>query len=531
VPGPYELAGHVEFGADRISLRNLQLRRATGKLALNLELGMPVAREWANFDLQASGADVRSFLRRLDSYEADLAPFSIALRGERRGSDWTISQLEGVVGAATISASGNLDLGEDARSSQFDLKIDVPSTAALGTYDGSRIREQAFTLNASIVGSQGVLEANDLTATLGSSVIEGFARYRAGAVPDLSLQISSDSLVFSPLLEPSQKVEPALQSPNFEDGRLIPDIAVPFAAMQSLNAAIKIDVATLERDALHVRDIVLRADLRDGILEVSELRARARSGALTARAKLDPAGGEGQAMLEFVARDLAFGSSEMNRDLALTGDIDISLSSTGSDLRTLLGNANGVAFIETRGGRIPRNGPLQAIYGSLINEILGAINPFSKSDPYTQLECVIIPLQIESGVVQSAPSLLITSDKIRMASVIEVDLKDESLEMNVRTTPRKGISFSAGEIFNPYIKIVGTLAAPTLAVDEAGVLISGSVAVATGGLSILLRATWDRVSRSKDPCQTSADEGKKALGDRFPTLLLPATNRAPVAAS
>jgi hypothetical protein len=96
-----------------------------------------------------------------------------------------------------------------------------------------------------------------------------------------------------------------------------------------------------------------------------------------------------------------------------------------------------------------------------------------------------------------------------------VNLKSEKIEMTFRTTPRKGLTISAGEILNPFVMVVGTLAAPRLAVDAKGTLISGGAAVVTGGLSILARATWDRLVRSKDPCQTAAEQGLEVVRDRF----------------
>jgi hypothetical protein len=59
------------------------------------------------------------------------------------------------------------------------------------------------------------------------------------------------------------------------------------------------------------------------------------------------------------------------------------------------------------------------------------------------------------------------------------------------------------------------MAAPRLAVDEQGALISGGAAVATGGLSILARAAWDRLNRSSDPCGDVATQALEALSGRF----------------
>ena len=70
---------------------------------------------------------------------------------------------------------------------------------------------------------------------------------------------------------------------------------------------------------------------------------------------------------------------------------------------------------------------------------------------------------------------------------------------------------SAGELLNPYIKIGGTLAEPRLMTDTSGALISGGAAAATGGLSIVGKSLWDRLSRSGDPCGDLAAEAKASL--------------------
>jgi hypothetical protein len=274
----------------------------------------------------------------------------------------------------------------------------------------------------------------------------------------------------------------------------------------------------LQRDALHIRDIVLRASLQDGVLEVSEAGFQAKSGAVIARARLDPEGGQGSVSVELVARDLALGMTDLNADAAMTGDIEFKLESTGNDLRSLLGNANGVFFLNTRGGRMMNNRFMRALYGNMLDEILGTINPFSKTETHTDFDCVIVPLAFNAGLVTGKPNSLIATDKMRMLLDSDIDLKSESLDMNIKSTPKKGISFSAGEIINPYIKIVGTLASPRLAVDETGLLISGGAAVATAGLSVLARAAWTRLSRSKTPCIDTAEESIELLGDRFSDL-------------
>ena len=515
--GPYELSGSVLFKTDAIEFDDVELDRPGGKLDFDFELGMPVSRRWANLDIRASGPDVRMLVRGLEGFEPDEAPFLIDVRGTLRDATLAFDRLDIDVGDATLSAHGALEFVGDAAATKFQLSTSIPNIATLGVFNGYRMREQGFTLNASVTGGDGVLEIDDFVAILGQSDIHGKVRYRTGDIPFLDIGIESNSIVFASLLEErEQEYDP---EPEFEDGRLIPDIPIPFEAMREYGLSIDVDIGELQRDALYMRDLRLQVEVHDGILDVPVVGFRARSGAVVGKARLAPAeNGEGTTFFEMVARNFALGVGQLNQDLAMTGDIDIKLESTGSDLRSLLGNANGVFYLHSRGGRFASNKSMYAIYGDMLDEILTTVNPFRKSDPYTTFSCVVIPLEIVDGVASSTPSSLVSTGKMHIALKSIIDLKSEGIAMNIRTTPRKGISISAGELINPYIKVIGTLAAPRLAVDEKGVLISGGAAVATGGLTLLASAVWDRLRRSEDRCAKISEQAVEILSDRFPDL-------------
>ena len=515
-PGPYDLSGGISLGSDRIEFKAVELSRATAKINLDFELGLPTSRRWANLKVRASGPNVQFLLKELGDFEVNEAPFLVEIEGELREAALSVENLNLNVGVANLSGRGTLDFDGDLSATRFDLSMNVPNIGALGVLDGTRLREQSFTLNAKVTGRGDVLQVNDLLATLGTSDIKGDIEYRQGDIPNLEIDIESDAIVFAPLLEDHEpEYDPA---PEFDDGRLFPDITIPFEAMAKLNASVAIDIGELQRGTLHIRDIVLQAGLQDGVFELSQAGFQAKSGAVGARGRLDPDGGQGSLSFEFAARNLALGMTDVNQDLEMTGDIELNLESTGNDLRSLLGNANGIFFLNARGGRVANNQVMRAFYGDMLDEIIGTINPFSKTDTHTNFECIIVPMGFTAGVVTTNPGSLIATDKMRMVIDSDVDLKSEVLDVNIRTIPKKGIVISAGEIMNPYIKVVGTLAAPKLAVDEAGVLVSGGVAVATGGLSILARAAWNRVNRAKDPCGDAAKKGIETLGDRFPEL-------------
>jgi hypothetical protein len=517
--GPYALAGRLLFKEDLVELKDIELERARGEIDLDLALGLPLSRRWADFDLRARGPDVRSVLSRIEGFEAEEATFSVAARGELRGRSVAFDRFDVAIGDARAQARGDLQFEGDAAGTRFSFTGNIPSLARLGRFNGHRMRDQPFAWNAQVRGRDGVIRVDGLLAELGDSDVNGNIVYRLGDVPELNIDIDSESIVLAPL--PEQQGEEYDPEPNFNDGRLIPDISVPLEVMKRLNGTASLRIGEFQRDALYLRDIRLRAELRDGVLDLAELAFLARAGSILGKAQIGPFDDTARATVEVIARDFALGASDLNQNLEMTGDIDLRLEATGADLRTLLGNANGVLFADIRGGRIANNRFLQAIYGDLLDEVLSAINPFSKSDPYTNIECVIFPLQITDGQVTGNPASFISTDKIRLATRSTIDLKTEKLEMNIRTTPRRALSVSAGELLNPYLKVTGTLASPKLAVDEKGVLVTGGAAVATGGLSVLARAAWDRLSRAGNACKNASDQGRKALAQQYPGLLDP----------
>jgi hypothetical protein len=74
------------------------------------------------------------------------------------------------------------------------------------------------------------------------------------------------------------------------------------------------------------------------------------------------------------------------------------------------------------------------------------------------------------------------------------------------TKPRKGIGISASMITNPYIKLGGTLADPSLELKPLEAVTSTGVAVATMGLSLVAKGMFDRVTAEKKVCKHALEE-------------------------
>jgi hypothetical protein len=507
-PGPFSLSGNVAIDDDTISFREIVIAREFAALGAELELGWPLSFDKARFELNGQGQNIRALVGQLGPLQLDELPYSIDVSGTLNGRAWTIDVLDLSLGEARAHAAGTVDYGEAIGSTRLTINGAIPGLARLGTIGDRRLRDRSISLDAVLVGRDRQLEIDNLSVQIDEGRIDGKVRFVPGPVPELDIDLRSQYLVLHPLAESDTSTSPVA---DVSDGKLIPDMPVSLDALAMLNGSFRLHIAEFQRDNVRVRNLAVDASLRDGTLNVSRAAAEGKTGRIDATASVGPDSGGNRFEFALVARGFALGLDEANQDDFITADVDSRLESAGSDLRTIAANLNGFIFVDSRGGRLPSSRVLHAIYGNLLDELLSTINPFYKAGQYTLLECVVLPVEIVAGRAASAPDYLVMTDKVQVLSDATIDLGSEAIDLNFRTLPRKSLGVSAAEIVNPYVKVVGTLAAPRPSLNQKGVLVAGGAAVATGGLSVLAKAAWDRVSQSADPCKDASEHGRTAL--------------------
>ena len=127
--------------------------------------------------------------------------------------------------------------------------------------------------------------------------------------------------------------------------------------------------------------------------------------------------------------------------------------------------------------------------------------PSSKDADNLNISCHASALTITNGLVETTPAITYTTDKISIVAKGTLDLKTEALRMNFNATPTNALKISAGEIFNPFILIGGTLSEPSVGLDPTKTLLHGGAAVGTAGISVLAKSLYDRVSNSNSLCE------------------------------
>jgi len=508
-PGPFRLSSDAVIGNGTLKLERFRFEREFAALAADVEVGWPLSFDRAKFDIRGSGENVRALIGAVGPLHLADLPYGLEFRGTRIGSRWSIEALDATLGDARVNASGTVDYGESLEATRLNLTAAVPGIARLGSIDGEPLQDRSVELGALVTGQDHDLAVENLNLEIDEGSIGGSIRVRPGPVPDINLDLHSDSFALHPLAPDAGEEPPLARRP---DARLIPDTPVDLDALSAVNGTFRLRIAAFERADLRLRNLGVDASLRDGTLDVPRFGFEGRTGRLDATANVSAHDGHsGGYAFSMTAREFTLGIDETNTDHPLKGDIDSRLTSSGDSLRAIARNLDGYVLIDAGGGRMRNYRFLQALYGNLLDEILSTINPFYKAGEFTAFECIVLPLEIVDGRASSPSNILVLTDKIRILSHAAIDLDTETMDMSVRTLPRQSLGISAAEVVNPYVKIVGTLSAPRLSLDQKGVLVAGGAAVATGGLSVLAKAAWDRLSRDANPCEEAGAGAREAL--------------------
>jgi hypothetical protein len=171
--------------------------------------------------------------------------------------------------------------------------------------------------------------------------------------------------------------------------------------------------------------------------------------------------------------------------------------------------ANGRILITQGSGKINNN--MMGMFSSdIIDQLLSALNPFAKKEKFSNWDCTVVSVDIVDGRAAIDP-LLAQLEKVMIVGAGDIDLKTEKLNIEFNTKPRKGVGISADMFVTPFIKLKGTLASPAIGLNEKGTLLTGSAAIATMGLSLLLKGMLDRTTAQGDHCEKALEN----IGDHI----------------
>jgi len=295
------------------------------------------------------------------------------------------------------------------------------------------------------------------------------------------------------------KEQPA--TPDEERGLLFDPAPLAYSWLNSLDLDADISVASASLNGNELSNIIVLARIEDTALAVGPVEFTQGEGRFLGSLELAPANGEYALVLDAQVHNLRLAQlADAEQDPATVPPLNASLrlSGQGASLHDIMASSNGRLSGRQESGQLNLQA-MGALFSDFLTSVVSTLNPLAEARTYTNVDCSIFEIDITDGVA-NIEELALQSDRVTIVSSGDVDFETEALDLTLNTKSREGLGLSVGGVANSFIKLGGTLKEPSLGVDAAGSVTITGAAVATGGLSLLAKSLWDRVSSEVDMC-------------------------------
>lgn len=254
---------------------------------------------------------------------------------------------------------------------------------------------------------------------------------------------------------------------NSRPARLLPDKAFDLPSLRAMNAAVQVDIATLDLgdDAViaPLRQVSTKLQLDGGVLTLADVDAQVAGGRVQGLTRLDAARPDQpahwQADLRFTGlrleqwvRGLRQGQAPLARGLL---DAGLRVHGQGASTSTILASLDGDAQARLRDGELSHL--LLEMAGLDVAQSLGVLLSGDRPLP---LHCARVNTAIRHGIVHVRDALFDTTDSaVRVTG--QISFADESLALRSEVKPK---DFSPLSLRAPLV-VGGTWAHPELGIE------------------------------------------------------------------
>ena len=497
----FELVTGVRGQDSSVELVDFKL--TVGENRLRVDGHLPLTRSLIGADVavRAEGPDLAAMLPPLGDYHPSSVPFEV--KGRFARPEDQVLQLDAVdvsVGSASIVANGSLSLAAQT-ASELRLTARGSSLSELGSFRQLLV-DLPFGLDVTLTSDGESVSYTNLTAALGENDISGQGTFGwAGDVPKILLRGVSKRLRLSP--ERASAVGEKSEAGK-DAGKLFSQTRLPFEYLSELNADIQLRVDEFRGFGNWVKDATLAAVLENGELDLRQLDYQDNYGTFAARGTLRREGEGASLALTVTGSDLdmrLLTSDEQPAESKPRYDLSAELTGSGRSVAGIAAGLNGKVLLSADAGLLDnRNAAL--LGGDFMRQLVDTLNPFSRTERFTKLECAVLNAKVSSGVLTLNPGLIMRTDKLNMYMTGTADLDAEQLDLSLATQPRKGIGISAGSLVAPYFKVGGAFTQPQLELDPQNAVLAAGAFAVTGGLSVIARGLRDRFRSEQNLCES-----------------------------
>lgn len=292
--------------------------------------------------------------------------------------------------------------------------------------------------------------------------------------------------------------------------QLVPDEAIPYNLLKTLNGDFKIKVSKLiVNDAISADDVRLTAGLQSGVLTVNPLQLKFGNGDVNLIATLNAA--NQSVVLKLNSRDVVLQS--LHKEFLVDGANDFGvlsggqsqlyadLTGSGGTYRALVDSLNGQVIAIVDKSQL-QSGKLRFMTGNFITQLFSVLKIDTSKSETVDLKCAVIRADLKDGKADFPRGIAVDSDKLNLTSAGTLNLRNDKISLSLNAY-RNGLGdMGVMQALSNLIQIKGTLENPQIALDKNGAVktIAGVAAGLAAGPAYAGTLLLDRDSA---PCYTA----------------------------
>lgn len=425
--------------------------------------------------------------------EINKANFKVDIKGDKLAGILSNAENWPVKGDITLAGTkinfdGALQHPQKDAAGLFRLKVDG-NGKDFTALTGSPLPFGAFNLNAQLqMPKPEAIGLKDLNFTTGQTKATGQLNIATYGKPTVTGTLNIPTLNLADF-DGGKSAAPAPAKQGFlissafaADGRIIPAIALPTAALRGANAKIDLNIGQIIQDGKNIAALDGTLNLQDANLRMAPMKLQYGGNTFTGNLGLNGASDVAALTLNLDSPNLDYGKLlselKLNNRITGTGALNLSLSGNGRDLRQVFGSSSGKLTLTSNKGQFD-TGILFDQIGNVINMALGGAN----IPNVAVLRCANIVFTGQNGTWTSNQSAV---DSNALALILNGDVNLASEQLNLKALPTLKSTKLGGIV--PPLKIAGDLQSPRVTTDGSSLAQSVLTASALGkvkGLDIL----------------------------------------------
>ena len=523
---PLNFSGDVIWKPGVIALDVADNQLRYGSITADGHLSLDLLEGTAGFDLQASTPDARDYLPAAErGSDTPPMPMSATIAGDWNAHHVRVEALRINSAELQIEGAGLLELsGEAFSNSHLDAAVSIARMGLLKEWLDFPFPDQNLEITADIDSREGALVVDTLTLLSGESdlSVKGTAVRASGL--QVNLDVSARHLNLDPWILARREEDgavPEQDTGSTDNQRVLPDYPTSTAWLRDVVVNTELSIAELVGLPRPVFNVRGRLNISEEGIVIPHLSAEnERSGGATLAGSLvSNQGTAPQLDVAIEGFNLVMGipkAPSEDIDSLPSYEFKSKLTGAGNTTRELASSLEGYLNVVMGSGKV-LNAGFDRLTNSFLQELTQVLNPLQSQRDVTSINCAAAFVTSEAGKLSGKPAVVIDTPDVKILSNVTLDLGTERIKAKFKTVPQKGLGLSVSSVINPYVEVSGTLADPKIMVDPANTVVGGSLAVMTGGLSILAQNVVERMGASGNICAarlSKANEEMSTIGDQ-----------------